>query len=55
MLAEARCWWLTLVILATQKVEIRRIAVQSQPMQIIHETLSWKIPITKKDWWNGSR
>jgi hypothetical protein len=31
------CWalWLTPVILATQKAEIRRIAVQSQPGQII--------------------
>jgi hypothetical protein len=28
------------VILATQEAEIRRIAVQSQPMQIVHETLS---------------
>jgi hypothetical protein len=27
---------------ATQEVEIRRIAVWSQPGQIVHETLSWK-------------
>jgi hypothetical protein len=32
--------WLTLVLLATQGAEIRRITVQSQPKQIVHETLS---------------
>jgi hypothetical protein len=37
-----QCWWLTLVILATQEAEIRRIVVQSQPGQIVHETLSQK-------------
>jgi hypothetical protein len=41
------------IILATQEAEIRRIAVQSQPGQIVHETLSWKNP-TKKGWWSGS-
>jgi hypothetical protein len=30
------------VILATEETEIRRIAVQSQPGQIIRKTLSWK-------------
>jgi hypothetical protein len=35
-----------LVILATQEVEMRRIEFQSQPGQIVHDTLS-KIPITK--------
>jgi hypothetical protein len=37
--ARAGCQWLTPVILATQKAEIR-IAVQSQPRQIVCETLS---------------
>jgi hypothetical protein len=27
----------------------------SQPRQIVHETLSWKNPITKKGWWRGLR
>jgi hypothetical protein len=35
-------WWLTLVILATWETEIRRIMVQGQPVQIVHETLSPK-------------
>jgi hypothetical protein len=34
------------VILATQEAEIRRILVQSQPRQIVHETLSQK-PLQK--------
>jgi hypothetical protein len=34
-----RHWWLTPVIPATQEAEIRRIVVQSQPRQIVHETL----------------
>jgi hypothetical protein len=42
-------------MLATQEAEIRRIEVQSQPGKIVHETISKKIPITKKDWWSGSR
>jgi hypothetical protein len=36
------------VILATQEVEIRRITVQSQPGQIVHETLSRKHPSHKR-------
>jgi hypothetical protein len=32
------------VILATQEAEIRKIVVQSQPMQIVCKTLSGKIP-----------
>jgi hypothetical protein len=37
-----------LVILATQEAEVRRITVQSQPGQIVHETLSQKNPFKKK-------
>jgi hypothetical protein len=44
------------VFLATQKAEIRRIIVQSQPRQIVHKTLSQKKLITKKkDWQSGSK
>jgi hypothetical protein len=35
------------VIPATQEAEVRRIAVRSQPRQIVHETLDQK-PFTKK-------
>jgi hypothetical protein len=50
-----RHWWLTPIILATQKAEIRRIVAQSQLWQIVCKTLSWKKKITKKGWWSGSR
>jgi hypothetical protein len=40
--------WLTLIILPTQEAEIRRIVVQSQPRQIVHETLSQKNPLQKR-------
>jgi hypothetical protein len=36
------------VVLAAQEAEIRRIEVQSQPKQIVQETLSWKYPSWKK-------
>jgi hypothetical protein len=39
--------WLTPVILATQEAEIRRITVQSQAGQIVHETLPRKSPHKK--------
>jgi hypothetical protein len=41
--------WLTPILLATQKAAIRRIAVQSQPGQIVHETLSQKYPTQGRD------
>jgi hypothetical protein len=43
---------LTPVVLATQEAEIRRIAVLSQPRQIVGETVSRK-PVTKK--WGADR
>jgi hypothetical protein len=45
---EARHQWLTPVILATQKAEIRMITVRSQPGEIVCETLSQKNPSQKK-------
>jgi hypothetical protein len=39
---SGRHQWLSLIILATQEAEIRRITVQSQAGQIVHETLSLK-------------
>jgi hypothetical protein len=40
---EARCWWLTPVIPATQEAEIRRMAVQSQTWANSSRDLSRKI------------
>jgi hypothetical protein len=40
--------WLKPIILATQEAEMRRITVQSQPGQTVHETLSQKNPLQKK-------
>jgi hypothetical protein len=39
--------WLTPIILATQKAEIRMIMVQSQPRQIVSARPSLKKPFTK--------
>jgi hypothetical protein len=40
------------VIQATQKAEIRRITVGSQPRQIGPDTIPQKLP--NEGWWNGS-
>jgi mannosyltransferase OCH1-like enzyme len=42
---DAKHQWLTRVILAIQEAEIRRITVQSQPGQIVLQTLSQKYPV----------
>jgi hypothetical protein len=47
----ARYQWLMPVILTTQEAELRRIAVWSQPEQIVCETLSRKTLITQN--WAG--
>jgi hypothetical protein len=38
----AGCWWFTPVILTTQEAKIRKIAVRSQPRQIVCKTLFQK-------------
>jgi hypothetical protein len=40
--------WFTPVNLATQETEIRRISIQSQPRQIVPETLTQKNPSQKR-------
>jgi hypothetical protein len=45
---DARLQWPTPVISATQEAEIRRIEVQSQPRQIVLETLYRKNPSQKR-------
>jgi hypothetical protein len=44
----SRCWSLKTVIPATKEAEIRRIAIRSQPGQIVHETLSWNHWLKKR-------
>jgi hypothetical protein len=38
------CWWLVPIILATWETEVRRMEVQDQARQIVHETSSPKQP-----------
>jgi hypothetical protein len=47
--------WLTSVILANQKAEIRRITVQSQLGQIFLRPYLEKPYHKKLGWWSGSR
>jgi hypothetical protein len=39
---QVRCWWLTLVILATWEAEMGKTTVQCQPRQIVLEIPSPK-------------
>jgi hypothetical protein len=48
-ITEARFLRLISIIPATQEAEIRKIKVQSQPGQIVHQTLSWKYPTENRD------
>jgi hypothetical protein len=47
----AGSWWLTLVILATLEAEIRSMAVQGQPRQMVQEIPIFKI--TRAKWTGG--
>jgi hypothetical protein len=47
MVQLAGHWWLTPAILATQEADIRKISVQSQLRQIVHNTLSQKYTTQK--------
>jgi hypothetical protein len=44
----AECWWHMPIILATEEAEIRRITIQSQFRQKVHESQSQKNPSQKK-------
>jgi hypothetical protein len=45
----------TLIVLATQEAEIKRLTVQSQPGQTVQqETLPQKYPAQEKGWPSGS-
>jgi hypothetical protein len=48
LLFKSRHQWLRPVILATPEAEIRRIVVQSQPQQIVCETLTQKYTIHQR-------
>jgi hypothetical protein len=50
----AKHWWLMSIILGTQEADIKRIMVHIQLGQIVHETLSWKIPNMNQGWLSGS-
>jgi hypothetical protein len=51
---QTGCQWLTLGILATQEVEIKRIVVQSQPQANSLRDSTSKIPNTKMGWYSVS-
>jgi hypothetical protein len=44
---QAACWWLTSVIQPTQEAKIRKIAVRSQPGQIVPRNFILKNPSQK--------